>query len=131
MGYVPYFSFYFYCFYAGGKLGLELIKCFPDGDLNNIVKRAESSPAKIRDMIKGIKGIGDVGADIFFDTAQGVWPCLAPFVDPRSLKTAELCGLGGDADRLWEAVGKDAGQMCKLASALTRIRLEKREGEFQ
>ena len=56
-----------------------------DGDLNHIVQRAESSPAKIRDMIKRIKGVGDVGADVFFDTAQGVWPCLAPFVDPRSL----------------------------------------------
>lgn len=102
-----------------------------DGDLNNIVKRAESSPAKIRDMIKGIKGIGNVGADIFFDTAQGVWPCLAPFVDPRSLKTAEQCGLGNDVDRLWEGVGKDATQMCRLASELTKIRLEKKEKEFQ
>ena len=114
-----------------GAAGNNVLTAVLDGDLNNIVKRAESSPTKIRDVIKGIKGIGDVGADIFFDTAQGVWPCLAPFVDPRSLKTAEQCGLGNDVDRLWQAVGKDAGQMCRLASALTKIRLEKREGEFQ
>ena len=102
-----------------------------DGDLNNIVQRAESSSAKIRDMIKGIKEIGNGGADIFFDTAQGVWPCLAPFVDLRSLKTAEVCGLRNDVGRLWEGVGEDETQMCSLASALTKIRLEKREKEFR
>lgn len=82
-------------------------------------------------MIKGIKGIGNVGTDIFFDTAQGVWPSLAPFIDPRSLQTAERCGLGSDVDQMWEAVGRDAVQMCKLASALTAIRLGKKEKEFQ
>ena len=96
-----------------------------------MIKRADSSPSKIRDMIKGIKGIGNVGTDIFFDTAQGVWPCLAPFIDPRKLKTAEQCGLGNNVDQMWQDVGKDAVKMCKLASALTTIRLEKKEKEFQ
>lgn len=82
-------------------------------------------------MIKGIKGIGNVGTDIFFDTAQGVWSCLAPFIDPRSLKTAEQCGLGNNIDQLWQDVDRDAVKMCKLASALTTIRLEKKEREFQ
>ena len=82
-------------------------------------------------MIKGIKGIGNVGTDIFFDTAQGVWPCLAPFIDPRSLKTAGQCGLETDVARLWQDVDKDAVKMCRLASALTTIRLEKREQDFQ
>ena len=81
-------------------------------------------------MIKGIKGIGNVGTDIFFDTVQGVWPKLAPFIDPRSLKTAEQCGIGGDVDALWQAIGRDAAAMCKLSSALTTIRLEKKESEF-
>ena len=101
-----------------------------DGDLNNIVKQSDSSPAKIREKIKGIKGIGNVGTDIFFDTAQGIWPCLAPFIDPRSLKTADQCGLGNDVEQLWENVKKDANEMCKLAAALTTIRLEKKEKEF-
>ena len=102
-----------------------------DGDLNNIIKRADSSPSKVREMIKGIKGIGNVGTDIFFDTVQGVWPELAPFIDPRSLKTAEQCGIGGDVDCLWQAIGRDPMVMCKLSSALTTIRLEKKESEFQ
>lgn len=82
-------------------------------------------------MVKQIKGIGNVGVDIFFDTAQAVWPVLAPFIDPRSLKTAEQCGIGSNIDRLWEELGRDATQMCKLSSALTTIRLSKLENEFQ
>lgn len=82
-------------------------------------------------MIKGIKGIGNVGTDIFFDTAQGVWPSLAPFIDQRSLKTAEQCGLGVDVDHLWQILGKDPKEMCKLSAALTTVRLEKKEHEFK
>lgn len=69
--------------------------------------------------------------DVFFDTAQAAWPCLAPFVDPRSTKTAAEIGIGGDVDKLWDAVGKDPVGMCKLAGALTLVRLEKREEEFK
>ena len=101
------------------------------GDMNNLLKRANSSPAKVRKLLQEIKGIGKVGSDIFFDTAQMVWPSLAPFIDPRSLDTAERCGLGKDVNAIWEAVGKDPEEICKLASALTSIRLERLEQEFQ
>lgn len=101
------------------------------GDLNNLLKRATFSPAKTRKLLQEIKGIGKVGVDIFFDTAQHVWTSLAPFIDPRSLDTAERCGLGRDVDALWVAVGEDSKEMCKLASALTNIRLERKEQEFQ
>jgi hypothetical protein len=79
--------------------------------------------------LKEVKGIGGVGLDIFCDTAQGVWSCLAPFLDPRSLKTAEQLGLGG-VDDLWNEVGKDPMGMCKLASALTTVRLDNKMKEF-
>ena len=72
-----------------------------------------------------------MGTDIFFDAAQSVWPALAPFVDPRSLDTAKRLGLGSDVDAMWEAVGKDPVEMCKLSSALTMIRLDKHEKEFE
>jgi len=90
-----------------------------------------SSPKKVRTLIQEIKGIGKVGSDIFFDTAQGIWPALAPFVDPTSMATAQTCGLGSDLGAMWEAVGKDPIEMCKLSSALTMIRLEKKEKDFQ
>ena len=102
-----------------------------DNDLNNLLKKADSSPSKVRTLLQEIKGIGKVGTDIFFDAAQGIWPALAPFIDPRSMETAKHCGLGSDVGALWDAVGKDAAEMCKLSSALTMVRLEKREKEFQ
>ncbi|KAI0002648.1 hypothetical protein F4779DRAFT_603373 [Xylariaceae sp. FL0662B] len=102
-----------------------------DGDLNNLLKSAEESPLKIRKSLKEIKGLGDVGVDVFFDTAQAVWPCLAPFIDPRSKKTAESIGIGSDVEKLWKEVGEDPVEMCKLASALTTVRLEKKEAEFK
>lgn len=102
-----------------------------DNDLNNLLKKADSSPTQVRKLLQEIKGFGKVGTDIFFDSAQGVWPSLAPFIDPRSKETAKRCGLGGDVDAMWDAVGKDAVEMCKLSSALTKVRLEKKEKEFQ
>ena len=115
---------------ALGELA-EFIEREYKGDLNNLLKRANSSPATVRKLLQEIKGIGNVGVDIFFDTAQHVWPSLGPFIDSRSLDTAERCGLGRDVNAMWEAVGKDPEELCKLASALTNIRLEKLEHEFQ
>ena len=115
---------------ALGELA-EFVEREYKGDLNNLLKRANSSPAKTRKLLQEIKGIGKVGVDIFFDTAQNVWSSLAPFIDPRSMETAEKCGLGKDANAIWEAVGKDPKEMCKLASALTTLRLEKKEHKFQ
>ena len=115
---------------ALGELA-EFVEREYKGDLNNLLKRANSSPAKTRKHLQEIKGIGKVGVDIFFDTAQNVWPSLAPFIDPRSMETAERCGLGRDVNAIWEMVNKEPEEMCKLASALTIVRLEKKEHEFQ
>ncbi|KAH0831553.1 hypothetical protein FOPE_00535 [Fonsecaea pedrosoi] len=101
-----------------------------DGDLNNVVKTASQDRNKIRAELQKIKGIGDVGIDIFFTTAQHVWPCLAPWIDPRSLQTAEHIGLGTDVQALWEEVGLSPELMCRLACALMDVRLEKKESEW-
>ncbi|KAI0593294.1 hypothetical protein F4775DRAFT_578485 [Biscogniauxia sp. FL1348] len=108
----------------------ELIKHKYGGDLNAIPQLAGKDPHKIRSELKNIKGLGDVGINIFFDTVQHVWPCVAPFVDPRSLETAEEIGIGGDVHALWKAVSEDPGQMCRLAAALTRVRLDGKGSEF-
>ncbi|KAI1141091.1 hypothetical protein F5Y05DRAFT_376370 [Hypoxylon sp. FL0543] len=102
-----------------------------EGDLNTILRITSENPAKIRAELKHIKGLGDVGINIFFDTAQHIWPCLAPFIDPRSLKTAETIGIGGDVDELWHEVSESPEQMCRLASALTKLRLDGKEKEFK
>ena len=77
------------------------------------------------------RGIGEVGCNIFIDTAQYLWPCLAPFVDPRSLKTAKGIGIESEVEKLWDAVGKDHKRMARLCVALTNVRLNKKEGEFK
>ena len=92
-----------------------------DNDLNNILTNADSSSTKARKLLREIKGIGKVGTDTFFDVAQGSWPSLAPFIDPRSMETAKHCGLGSDVDTIWDAVRKDAVEMCKSRSALTLV----------
>ncbi|KAI4148169.1 MAG: hypothetical protein LQ340_005203 [Diploschistes diacapsis] len=102
-----------------------------DGDLNRLRDRAGSDPKKIREAIKEVKGIGDVGVNIFFDTAQGLWPCLAPFVDPRSLDTAGKVGVGKSAEELWEGVGRDPGRMARVCAGLTRVRLEGKIADFR
>lgn len=85
---------------------------------------------QVRNKIKQIKGFGEVAADIFFDTAQGVWGELAPFLDPRSQKTAGRIGLSGNADELFRVVQKSPVDMARLASALTEVRLERKEHTF-
>ena len=71
-----------------------------------------------------------MGIDIFFTQAQHVWTCLAPWIDPRSLNTAEKIGLGQDVQALWKEVGEKPESMCRLACALTEVRLEKKEAEW-
>jgi len=108
----------------------ELIEGKYDGDLNIILKTTSQDPKKIRAELKTIKGLGDVGIDIFFTTAQHVWPCFAPWIDPRSLSTAAKIGLGNDVQALWKDVREDTESMCLLACALMDIRLEKKEAEW-
>ncbi|ETN46483.1 uncharacterized protein HMPREF1541_00668 [Cyphellophora europaea CBS 101466] len=115
---------------ALGELA-ELLEEKYDGDLTNLLMIGSPTPQKVRARLKEIKGLGDVGADIFFDTAQGICPQLAPFLDPRSVNTAQRIGIGGDVGVLWREIGKDPERMCRLAGALTVVRLEGREGEFK
>ena len=80
--------------------------------------------------LKEVKGIGPVGATIFLGSMQHYCPRVAPFLDPRSLKSAEQVGLGSDVDAMFDALGHNTYEMAKLEAALTKVRLEKREGEF-
>lgn len=110
----------------------EWLRSQYDGDLNNLLKAARDeaeNDSQIRDgvckRLQEIKGLGPVALDIFCDTAQGVWHELAPFLDLRSQKAAEEAGLPSEVDELYAMVGNDPVKMCRLALALTRVRLEK------
>lgn len=78
-----------------------------------------------------IKGIGELAVEIFFNNVQSVWPCIAPFVDSRSLKTADEVGIGTDMDAIYEALHQDAEQMSWFANGLSSVRLEKRQSSIE
>ena len=79
----------------------ELVRQRDDGDFNNLIARAKGRHGKdthavrnaVRQGLSEIKGVGGVALDVFCDTAQGMWPHLAPFLEPRGLKMADEIGL--------------------------------------
>lgn len=101
-----------------------------DGDLNNLLSKAEKKPSQIRQLIHEIKGFGDVATDLFCDDAQAVWPVLAPTIDHRSLDTAEEVGIGRDVEAIYAALGHDPVQMSKLARGLSAVRLSKSQEDI-
>ncbi|KAL4872598.1 hypothetical protein BDV12DRAFT_161841 [Aspergillus spectabilis] len=113
-----------------GKL-VDFVNEKYDGDLNNLIKEAGYDPQKTRDLVKEVHGLGNLGVELFFNNVQSVWPSIAPFVDSRSLQTAEESGLGTDLDAIYADLEKDSVRMCKLANALSAARLDRRVGDLQ
>lgn len=97
--------------------------------MNNLYRKADHQPRNVRELIKEIKGLGDLGTDIFFNNAQSIWRTLAPFIDARSLRTADDIGIGTDVDAIYKELEFDPVQMSKLANGLSAVRLEKKQGE--
>lgn len=93
------------------------------GDLRQLREAAERQPAEERKLLKECKGLGEVGADIFFREAQVAWDELYPFADRRALQAAERLGLEADAEALAERVKRD--DYARLVAALTRVQLAK------
>ncbi|MFP4143717.1 MAG: hypothetical protein ACLFV3_01110 [Phycisphaeraceae bacterium] len=93
------------------------------GDLRKLRDAAERDPQQERKRLKEFKGIGEVGADIFFREVQVAWDELRPFVDQRALETAERLGLPGDPEQLAKLV--EAKDFPRLVAALVRTRLAK------
>lgn len=56
---------------------------------------------------------------------------MAPFVDARSLKTAEEVGIGTDLDSIYAELDKDPLEMSKFANGLSMVRLEKKQGQIE
>lgn len=99
----------------------ELLMERYDGDLRRLRAAAEREPRTVRRLLKECKGIGDVGVDIFFREAQGVWPELFPFVDDRPADTAHVLGLPAGAEKLAVLVPRD--DVPRLVTALVRVAL--------
>ncbi|RAH86515.1 hypothetical protein BO86DRAFT_385360 [Aspergillus japonicus CBS 114.51] len=109
---------------------VELVNDKYAGDLNNLLKKAKNDRKKTRQLIKEIKGLGDLGADLFLNNVQSVWPSMAPFLDGRSLETADKVGLGTDLEAIYAELGRDCVSMSRLANGLSAVRLEKKQGDL-
>lgn len=92
------------------------------GDLRRLREDAGRDVAEEHRLLKGFKGIGDVGADAFLREAQVVWDEARPFFDDRALDAADRLGLPKDPHRLAGTV--DDGDVARLAAALVRIGLD-------
>lgn len=92
-----------------------------DGDLRVLRDEAGRDPEKERKLLKDFKGIGEVGADIFFREIQLVWDEVYPFADRKALAAAERLGLPATAREL--AAGRDRMEFARLLAALIRTDL--------
>ncbi|HZE04073.1 MAG TPA: hypothetical protein VE127_02545 [Solirubrobacteraceae bacterium] len=98
------------------------------GDLRRLRDEAERDPRRERALLKEVKGLGDVGVDIFFREVQAAWAELRPFADRRSLQAAKRLKLGDDAEALAELTSGPQ-QLTRLVAALVRSALEHDQDE--
>jgi endonuclease III len=99
------------------------------GDLRKLRAEAGRDPATERKLLKKFKGLGNVGADIFFREAQAVWDELMPFADQRAMKAAKRLGLGESVSDLQSMVKKE--DFPRFVAGLVRIELEKDYSSFE
>lgn len=99
------------------------------GDLRKLREAGQRDPEQLRQLLKQCKGIGDVGADIFFREVQLVWDELYPFADKRALKAAQTLKLGSSAKALATLVSKS--DLPRLLAALIRVDLHDAYDEIQ
>jgi hypothetical protein len=91
------------------------------GDLRRLRAEAGQDPREERRLLKQVKGLGDVGVDIFFREAQVAWEELFPFVDRRAAQAARRLGL--DADPWVLTGGRRPEAFTRLVAALVRTGL--------
>ncbi|MEX0759869.1 MAG: hypothetical protein WD100_09840 [Tistlia sp.] len=92
------------------------------GDLRRLREAAERDPRRERDLLKAFKGIGEVGADVFFREVQVAWDELYPFADRRALEAAGKLGLEANAEALARLAG-GRRDLPRLLAALVRLDL--------
>jgi hypothetical protein len=91
------------------------------GDLRRLRAEAGQDPRQERRLLKQVKGLGEVGVDIFFREAQVAWKELFPFLDRRAVQAARRLGLDPDPEAL--AGDRDPEAFARLVAALVRAGL--------
>lgn len=93
-----------------------------DGDLRNLRDQAGRDRNEEHKLLKEFKGIGDVGADIFFREVQAVWDEWHPFMDKLAVSAAKRLDLPTSAEALAKYVSRK--DFPRLVAALVRTHLE-------
>jgi hypothetical protein len=91
------------------------------GDLRRLRAEAGQDPKQERRLLKEVKGLGEVGVDIFFREAQVAWEELFPFLDRRAAQAARRLGLDADPGVL--AGDRRPEVFARLVAALVRTEL--------
>ncbi|MCV7381439.1 endonuclease [Mycobacterium alsense] len=91
------------------------------GDLRAIAERSRHDVAEAKRMLKGFKGIGDTGADIYLREVQDVWTWVRPHFDDRATAAAKQLGLPAQPGKLGALA---QGANAQLAAALVRASLD-------
>lgn len=99
----------------------EIINDRYSGDLRNLRKEADNDPEQERALLQQFKGIGKVGADIFFREVQVAWEEHFPFVDREAADAAADLGLDNEA--LTDLAGKREN-LPRLLTGLVRAALD-------
>ena len=94
------------------------------GDLRRLREQAGRDVPTERRLLTEFKGIGDVGADIFFREVQVAWGEVFAFVDARAGKAAGKLRLPRDANEL-RALVRGRREFTRLVTGLVRVELEK------
>jgi hypothetical protein len=98
------------------------------GDLRKLREEARRNPERERELLKELKGIGDVATDIFFREAQVAWPELFPFADRKARESAKALGLPSDPDSL-ARLAHGPQNLARLVAALVRVQLGHKRNE--
>ncbi|MEV6075551.1 endonuclease [Streptomyces sp. NPDC052069] len=93
------------------------------GDLRRLRKEAHNDPARMRELLQELPGIGPVGAAVFLREVQGVWTELEPYLDGKAVQGAQRIGLPTKSRELAKLV--PAEQLTVFAAALVRAALDK------
>jgi hypothetical protein len=88
------------------------------GDLRRLRAEAGQDPSRNGGSSTEVKGLGEVGVDIFFREAQVTWEELFPFLDRRAAQAARRLGLDADPKAL--AGERDPKAFARLVAALVR-----------
>ncbi|OBK10330.1 endonuclease [Mycobacterium asiaticum] len=91
------------------------------GDLREVARRSDRDTRKAAGILKGFKGIGDTGADIFLREVQDVWTWARPHFDDRATAAAKALGLPADPRELSALAPRSNA---RLAAALVRTSLD-------